>query len=126
MAPALSSHSTSTVSSTSAANAANVSARPGPRAWEALPAIAYGFVTYPLTPTKTVRRQSRQAPLTNGGTSHHGLNGLGTLREEPEMELPLDDTLEYSEQATLEIGDEIYAFEKLVPETRNGSVWYRG
>lgn len=125
MAPALSPHSTSTVSSTSIANATSVSARPGPRAWEALPAIAYGFVTYPLTPTKTVRRQSRQTPLGNGGVGHFGPNSLSTLREEPETELMLDD-IEYSEQATLEIGDEVYAFEKLVPETRNGAVWYRG
>lgn len=101
------------------------SQRPGPRAWEALPAIAYGFVTYPLTPTKPLRRQSRLSPSANGH-SQSGHNGLSTLREEPEIDQSFEDALQYTEQATLEIGDEVYAFEQLVPETRNGSVWYRG
>lgn len=123
MAPALPSHLTPSTPASTITNGASVSSRPGPRVWEALPAIAYGFVTYPLTPTKNVRRQSRQV---NGVNGHLGPNGLGTLREEPETDIHLDDAFEYSEQATLEIGDEIYAFEKLVPESRNGSVWYRG
>jgi dedicator of cytokinesis protein 3 len=99
--------------------------RPGPRVWEALPAIAYGFVIYPLTPSKPLRRQSRLATSSNGG-HHVGPNGLHTLREETENELQYEDAFEYSEQATLEIGDEVYAFERLAAESRNGPVWYRG
>jgi len=99
--------------------------RPGTHVWEALPAIAYGFVTYPLTPSKPLRRQSRLATSSNGG-HYVGPNGLHTLREETENELQHEDAFEYSEQATLEIGDEIYAFERLAPESRNGTVWYRG
>lgn len=61
----------------------------------------------------------------NGGSSALSPNGLSTLREEPEIDQSMDDALEYSEQAALEIGDEIYAFERL-PDARNGTVWYRG
>jgi hypothetical protein len=123
MSPALSSHSAGNAAGAAAFSTAP--SRPGPHAWEALPAIAYGFVTYPLTPSKPLRRQSRIATSSNGG-HHVGPNGLHTLREETENELQYEDTFEYTEQATLEIGDEVYAFERLIPESRNGSVWYRG
>lgn len=128
MAPALASstsHSSAALSTATSSGA--YPPRTGPRTWEALPAIAYGFVIYPLTPAKPVRRQSRSTPLVNGaGSSGLAPNGLSTLREEPETELQFEDANEYSEQATLEIGDEVYAFEKLVPETRGAPVWYRG
>lgn len=88
--------------------------RPG--TWEALGAIAYGFVVHPLAPNKPSRPKSKLPAPTTGG-------GLHTLREEPENET---DALQYSDQATLDIGDEVYAFEKLIPETRTGAVWYRG
>lgn len=121
MAPTLSSQS----AGNAAAGLSTVPPRPGPRVWEALRAIAYGFVIYPLTPSKPLRRQSRLATSSNGG-HHVGPNGLHTLREETENELQYEDAFEYSEQATLEIGDEVYAFERLTAESRNGTVWYRG
>jgi hypothetical protein len=84
--------------------------------WEALGAIAYGFVIYPLNPNKPSRGLSRN--LSPSG-------GLHTLREEPENENDAD-PLQYSDQAALDIGDEVYAFERLVADARSGAVWYRG
>lgn len=50
---------------------------------------------------------------------------MHTLREEPESEVS-DDLVVNPHQVALEVGDEVYAFEKFVPDAKTGAIWYRG
>lgn len=41
--------------------------------------------------------------------------------------MALDDaTVVNPHQVTLEVGDEVYAFEKFIPDLKTGETWYRG
>jgi dedicator of cytokinesis protein 3 len=78
--------------------------------WEPLPLIVYGYAVHPLTPSRRETRQStrnRLSTVTEASTDEHSV-----MRD----------------VVTLEVGDEIYAFEKYVPTGRDlvEGVWYRG
>ncbi|KDR75412.1 hypothetical protein GALMADRAFT_249465 [Galerina marginata CBS 339.88] len=78
--------------------------------WEPLPLIVYGYAVHPLTPS---RRETR----------HSSRNRLSTVTE-----ASTDDHSVMRDVVTLEVGDEIYAFEKYTPSPRDQveGVWYRG
>ncbi|KAF8629268.1 hypothetical protein AX17_005847 [Amanita inopinata Kibby_2008] len=75
--------------------------------WEPLPLIVYGYAIHPLSPS---RREAR--------LSHR--NRLSTVTE--------TSTESHRDVVSLEVGDEVYAFEKYSPSSREPveSVWYRG
>ncbi|KAF8972959.1 cytoplasmic protein [Flammula alnicola] len=78
--------------------------------WEPLPLIVYGYAIHPLTPS---RRETR----------HSSRNRLSTVTE-----ASTDDHSVMRDVVALEVGDEIYAFEKYIPSARDQveGVWYRG
>lgn len=78
--------------------------------WEPLPLIIYGYAVHPLSPS---RRETR----------HSTRNRLSTVTE-----ASTDDHSMMRDVVTLEVGDEIYAFEKYTPGPRDNveGVWYRG
>lgn len=78
--------------------------------WEPLPLIVYGYAVHPLTPS---RRETR-------ASSRHRLSTV--------TEASTDDNSVMRDVVTLEVGDEIYAFEKYTPGPREppDNVWYRG
>ncbi|KAK0461408.1 uncharacterized protein EV420DRAFT_1619788 [Desarmillaria tabescens] len=66
--------------------------------WEPLPLIVYGYAVHPLSPS---RRDHTMAST--------------------------DDQLVYRDVVALEVGDEVYAFEKYIPKGREvEGTWYRG
>jgi hypothetical protein len=79
--------------------------------WEPLPLIVYGHAVHPLTPSRRDTRYSnrtnpRLSVLTEVSTEEHFIN---------------------RDIVSLEVGDEIYAFEKYVPRGKEtDGVWYRG
>jgi hypothetical protein len=79
--------------------------------WEPLPLIVYGYAIHPLTPS---RRETRLAPR----------NRLSSLTEVSgdDHSVILKDVL------SLEVGDEVYAFEKYTPSPKDNveGPWYRG
>lgn len=77
-------------------------------AWEPLPAIIYGFATHPLIPASVPRSQTKQLFLSIEG-------------DEESYELPLNPF-----QVPIEVGDEVYAFERYVSPDPKLSAWYRG
>ena len=78
--------------------------------WEPLPLIVYGYAVHPLSPS---RRETR----------HSSRNRLSTVTE-----ASTDEHSVMRDVVTLEVGDEIYAFEKYTPGPREQieGVWYRG
>lgn len=78
--------------------------------WEPLPLIVYGYAVHPLTPS---RRETRTS-------SRHRLSTV--------TEASTDDNSVMRDVVTLEVGDEIYAFERYTPGPREppDNVWYRG
>ncbi|KAF8894918.1 cytoplasmic protein [Gymnopilus junonius] len=78
--------------------------------WEPLPLIVYGYAVHPLSPSRRDTRHSR---------GHR----LSTVTE-----ASADDHSVMRDVVTLEVGDEIYAFEKYTPGPREQveGVWYRG
>ncbi|KAF9562776.1 cytoplasmic protein [Agrocybe pediades] len=78
--------------------------------WEPLPLIVYGYAIHPLTPS---RRETR----------HSTRNRLSTVTE-----ASTDEHSVMRDVVALEVGDEIYAFEKYTPSTRDPveGLWYRG
>ena len=78
--------------------------------WEPLPLIVYGYAIHPLTPS---RRDTR--------FSHR--NRLSTVTE-----ASTDDPFVHRDVVSLEVGDEVYAFEKYTPRPSEPveGVWYRG
>lgn len=76
--------------------------------WEPLPLIVYGNAVHPLTPS---RRDTRLSYRTR----------LSTVTE-----ASTDDNLVHRDVVSLEVGDEVYAFEKYTPKGRDDAVWYRG
>ncbi|KAF9529304.1 cytoplasmic protein [Crepidotus variabilis] len=78
--------------------------------WEPLPLIVYGYAVHPLSPS---RRETR-AP---------SRNRLSTVTE-----ASTDDHAGLRDVVTLEVGDEVYAFERYTPGPRDPveGFWYRG
>ncbi|TFK18932.1 hypothetical protein FA15DRAFT_674916, partial [Coprinopsis marcescibilis] len=77
--------------------------------WEPLPLIVYGYAVHPLSPSRRETRISSR-------------NRLSTVTE-----ASVDDNL-MRDVVALEVGDEVYAFEKYTPTGRDfvDGVWYRG
>jgi dedicator of cytokinesis protein 3 len=82
-----------------------------PGHWEPLPAIHYGYAVHSLSPTS--RRDTRMSTRTR--------SVMSTASERS------DDRLAYRDVVALELGDEVYAFEKYTPRGKEvEGVWYRG
>lgn len=79
--------------------------------WEPLPLIVYGHAIHPLIPS---RRETR----------HSTRNRLSTVTEASST----DDHSTMRDVVSLEVGDEVYAFEKYIPTGRDHveGIWYRG
>lgn len=76
--------------------------------WEPLPLIVYGYAVHPLTAGKRDTRFSRAR--------------LSTVTEASN-----DDNYAHKDVVPLEVGDEVYAFEKYVPRDKETEgPWYRG
>ncbi|KDQ21902.1 hypothetical protein BOTBODRAFT_169082 [Botryobasidium botryosum FD-172 SS1] len=89
------------------------STRDGSGVWEPLPYIIYGFAIHSLTPNDPRISVYRKSVYPND------YDGASESTGGPAPENPF--------QATLEVGDEVYAFEKFtLPESRGGNTWYRG
>ncbi|KAK2467786.1 hypothetical protein APHAL10511_000081 [Amanita phalloides] len=77
--------------------------------WQPLPLIVYGYAIHPLIPSRRDIRlsRSRLSTVTEASTDSHALN---------------------RDVVALEVGDEVYAFEKYSPVARDPveGVWYRG
>lgn len=81
--------------------------------WEPLPSIIYGFAIHSLSPHHSRPSTYKRSPY-NGDYDRISENNDGYFPENPF-------------QATLEVGDEVYAFEKFtLPESSGGNTWYRG
>lgn len=79
--------------------------------WEPLPLIVYGYAVHPLSPyRRETRHSTRSRPLSTV------------------TEASADDNSMMRDVVALEVGDEIYAFEKYTPSLRENveGVWYRG
>jgi dedicator of cytokinesis protein 3 len=76
--------------------------------WEPLPLIVYGYAVHPLAPSRRETRISRAR--------------LSTVTEASNEE-----NLVHRDVVSLEVGDEVYAFEKYTPQGKEtDGVWYRG
>ncbi|KAG7090843.1 hypothetical protein E1B28_009925 [Marasmius oreades] len=79
--------------------------------WEPLPLIFYGYAVHPLNPA---RRDTRYSSRTNR-------DRLSVVTEAS------TDDQAHRDVVSLEVGDEVYAFEKYTPKGKEvGGVWYRG
>ncbi|KAF9456631.1 cytoplasmic protein [Collybia nuda] len=78
--------------------------------WEPLPFIVYGYATHPLTPSRRDTRFSNR-------------NRLSTVTE-----ASTEDHFILRDVVSLEVGDEVYAFEKYTPRNKEPveGPWYRG
>lgn len=78
--------------------------------WEPLPLIVYGYAVHPLSSS---RRETR-AP---------SRNRLSTVTA-----ASTDENSGWRDVVTLEVGDEVYAFERYTPGPKDPTdiVWYRG
>ncbi|TFK54047.1 hypothetical protein OE88DRAFT_1654527 [Heliocybe sulcata] len=82
---------------------------PGKGVWEPLPLIVYGYAIHPLSPSHRDTRISNRTRLS-------------TVTESSTF-----DNVQYKDVVPLEVGDEIYAFEKYTPKGKEcEGVWYRG
>lgn len=78
--------------------------------WEPLPLIVYGYAVHPLTPSRRDTRWSSRN------------NRLSIVTENS-----VEDHYVHRDVVSLEVGDEVYAFEKYVPRGNEvDGVWYRG
>lgn len=79
--------------------------------WEPLPLIVYGYAIHPLTPSKRETRLSTR-------------NRLSTVTEASND----DKSVVFRDVVSLEVGDEVYAFEKYTPSAKDSveGPWYRG
>lgn len=78
--------------------------------WEPLPSIIYGYAVHPLSPSHRDTRISSSRPrlsnLTQASTASSFI---------------------HRDVVALEVGDEVYAFEKYTPRGKETEgVWYRG
>ncbi|KAJ7502758.1 C2 domain in Dock180 and Zizimin proteins-domain-containing protein [Mycena galericulata] len=77
--------------------------------WEPLPLIVYGYAVHPLSPSRRDTRFSAR-------------NRLSTVTESS-----AEDHLVHRDVVSLELGDEVYAFEKYTPKAKEvEGIWYRG
>jgi hypothetical protein len=77
--------------------------------WEPLPSIIYGYAVHPLSPSHRDTRISSRPRLS-------------TVTEASTAE-----SLIHRDVVALEVGDEVYAFEKYTPRAKETEgVWYRG
>lgn len=77
--------------------------------WEPLPLIVYGYAVHPLSPSKRDTRISSRRPMS-------------TITEVSDGEVG-----GHRDVVSLEVGDEVYAFEKYTPRGKEvEGVWYRG
>ncbi|KAJ6607782.1 cytoplasmic protein [Mycena sp. CBHHK59/15] len=77
--------------------------------WEPLPLIVYGYAVHPLSPSRRDTRFSAR-------------NRLSTVTESSTDDHPV-----HRDVVSLEVGDEVYAFEKYTPRAKEvEGVWYRG
>ena len=78
--------------------------------WEPLPLIVYGYAVHPLIPSRREIRSSSR-------------NRLSTVTE-----ASTDDHSVMRDVVPLEVGDEVYAFEKYIPSSKEpvDGCWYRG
>ncbi|KAL0956056.1 hypothetical protein HGRIS_002226 [Hohenbuehelia grisea] len=85
-------------------------ASPRTGVWEPLPLIIYGYAIHPLTPSRRdTRISSRSRPLSSV------------------TEASNDEQLIHRDIVSLDVGDEIYAFEKYTPRGKEvEGEWYRG
>ncbi|KAJ8488189.1 hypothetical protein ONZ45_g14041 [Pleurotus djamor] len=78
--------------------------------WQPLPLVVYGYAIHPLSPS---RRDTR--------ISHRGTR-LSVVTEASN-----DDQMAHRDIVSLEVGDEVYAFEKYTPRAKEvEGDWYRG
>jgi dedicator of cytokinesis protein 3 len=79
--------------------------------WEPLPLIVYGYAIHPLTPYKREARLSAR-------------NRLSTITDASTD----DQSVILRDVVSLEVGDEVYAFEKYTPSAKDSveGPWYRG
>ncbi|KAF4598371.1 hypothetical protein EYR38_006773 [Pleurotus pulmonarius] len=79
--------------------------------WEPLPLVVYGYAIHPLTPSS--KRDTRIS---------HRAQRLSVVTE-----ASADDHLAHKDIVSLEVGDEVYAFEKYTPKGKEvEGEWYRG
>ena len=77
--------------------------------WEPLPLIVYGYAIHPLSPSRRDTRLSNR-------------NRLSTVTE-----TSTDDPSIHRDVVVLDVGDEVYAFEKYTPRGKEvEGTWYRG
>lgn len=77
--------------------------------WEPLPSIIYGYAVHPLSPSHRDTRISNRPRLS-------------TVTEASTTE-----SFIHRDVVALEVGDEVYAFEKYVPRGKETEgIWYRG
>ncbi|KAI0633627.1 cytoplasmic protein [Trametes polyzona] len=84
----------------------------GPRkgVWEPLPLIIYGYAVHPLSPVN--RRDTKLSSRTGRGSVFTDAS---------------EDHLVHRDVVSLEVGDNVYAFEKYTPRDKEvEGVWYRG
>jgi len=79
--------------------------------WEPLPLIVYGYAVHPLS-------QSRR------DTHYSNRTRISAFTD---VSATTDDPLVHRDIVSLEVGDEIYAFEKYTPRGKEvEGIWYRG
>ncbi|PCH43835.1 cytoplasmic protein [Wolfiporia cocos MD-104 SS10] len=80
--------------------------------WEPLPLIVYGYAVHPLSPN---RRDTKMSSRTRGSTFTSTTDASG------------DEHLVHRDVVSLEVGDNVYAFEKYTPRDKEvEGIWYRG
>ena len=78
--------------------------------WEPLPLIIYGYAVHPLSP---VNRRNTSSSSRTRGSIYTDASG--------------EDHLVHRDVVSLEVGDNVYAFEKYTPRDKEvEGVWYRG
>lgn len=78
--------------------------------WEPLPLIIYGYAVHPLSPVN--RRDTKLSSRTHISTFTDASG---------------DEHLVHRDVVSLEVGDNVYAFEKYTPRDKEvEGVWYRG
>lgn len=81
--------------------------------WEPLPAILYGYAVHPLSTGQ--RRDSLQDSKVNGDSRRHS-----DVKDQ-------DDSASNDMIVALDVGDDVYAFERYVPKAKEvDGIWYRG
>ncbi|KZO90762.1 hypothetical protein CALVIDRAFT_506467 [Calocera viscosa TUFC12733] len=101
--------------------------------WEPLSSILYGVVSFPFSIAQQAQPLARTASSRKTGSRVNGsrkLNGAGGSDPDHLEALAEDDVGEregrdWSDWQGLEVGDEVYAFEKYV-QKEGASIWYRG